>query len=120
MKEVGVDWVPCASIAKENEAVFLPGLADPVMLPHDSAALYFLQRIRDEAHRFALGYFHKVHRRSSLVSSLDAIPGIGAKRKRALLRRFGSAKRIKEAPLEEVASVKGMSQILAERVRDYL
>ncbi|NQT47622.1 MAG: excinuclease ABC subunit UvrC, partial [Chloroflexi bacterium] len=120
MKEVGVDWVPCASIAKENEAVFLPGLADPVMLPHDSAALYFLQRIRDEAHRFALGYFHKVHRRSSLVSSLDAIPGIGAKRKRALLRRFGSAKRIKEAPLEEVASVKGMSQVLAERVRDYL
>lgn len=120
MKEVGADWVPCASIAKQDEAVFLPGLADPVMLPRDSAALYFLQRIRDEAHRFALGYFHKVHRRVSLVSSLEAIPGVGAKRRRALLKRFGSAKRIKEATLEELASVKGMNKTLAGRVRDHL
>jgi len=120
MNEAGVDSIPCASIAKENEAVFLPQLAEPVMLPRDSAALYLLQRIRDEAHRFALGYFRKVHRKRSFISRLDGIPGIGAKRKQALLKRFGSVRGIKEAPVEDLTSVKGMNRRLAEQVKDYL
>lgn len=120
MKEAGVDSIPCASIAKENEAIFLPRSTDPVMLPRDSAALYLLQRLRDEAHRFALGYHHKVHHRASLASPLDAIPGIGSKRKRALLKRFGSTRRIKEASITELASVKEMTRSAAERVKEYL
>lgn len=120
MKEAGVDSIPCASIAKENEEVFLPQLAEPIVLPPHSAALYFLQRVRDEAHRFALGYYHKVHRRESFASELDTIPGIGAKRKQALLKKFGSIRNIKQATLEELVAVKGMNRSAAEKVKEYL
>lgn len=120
MKEAGVDFIPCASIAKENEAIFLPQVDEPIMLPRHSAALYFLQRVRDEAHRFALGYYHKVRQRESFASPLDTIPGVGAKRKRALLKRFGSLRGVKQATLEELASVKGMTRSVAGRVKEYL
>lgn len=120
MQELGADAVPCASIAKEKEEVFLPRVSEPIILPRNSAALYLLQRIRDEAHRFALGYYQKVRKKDSLTSALDAIPGIGAKRKRALLKRFGSVRGIKEAGIEEIASVPGMTSSLAERVKGYL
>ncbi len=120
MKEAGVDSIPCASIAKENEAIFLPGVAEPILLPPHSAALYFLQRVRDEAHRFALGYYHKVRRRESFASTLDSIPGIGAKRKGVLLQKFGSVKGIRQATVEELTAVKGMTRSVAERVKEYL
>jgi len=120
MKEAGVDFIPCASIAKENEAIFLPQVDEPIMLPRHSAALYFLQRVRDEAHRFALGYYHKVRQRESFASPLDTIPGVGVKRKQALLKRFGSLRGVKQATLEELASVKGMTRSVAERVKEHL
>ena len=120
MRQAGVDSIPCASIAKENEAIFLPGSADAVMLPRSSAALYLLQRVRDEAHRFAHGYHQKVHRRALFASPLDTIPGVGAKRKRALLKRFGSAKGVRGASVEELAAVGGMTRSVAERVKEYL
>ena len=120
MREVGLDFIPCASIAKENEAIFLPQVEEPIMLPRHSAALYFLQRVRDEAHRFALGYYHKVRQRESFASPLDTIPGVGAKRKRALLKKFGSLRGVKQATLEELASVRGMTRSVAERVKEYL
>jgi excinuclease ABC subunit C len=120
MREVELDFVPCASIAKENEAIFLPQVDEPIMLPRHSAALYFLQRVRDEAHRFALGYYHKVRQRESFASRLDTIPGVGAKRKQALLNRFGSLRGVKQATLEELASVRGMTRSVAERVKEYL
>jgi len=118
MREMGADSIPCASIAKENEAIFLPDTAEPVMLPPQSAALYFLQRVRDEAHRFALGYYHKVHSRGTFASALDSIPGVGVKRKRALLRNFGSVKGIMQASVEDLAATKGMSRSVAEAVKE--
>ena len=120
IKEAGLESIPCASIAKENEAVFLPQISEPIMLPRNSAALYLLQRVRDEAHRFAQGYHLKVRHKESLASSLDNIPGVGPKRKRALLRRFGSTSRIKEASLDELVSVRGMTRPVAEKVKEYL
>jgi excinuclease ABC subunit C len=118
MKEAGVDSIPCASIAKENEAIFLPQAAEPIMLPPHSPALYFLQRVRDEAHRFAVGYYHKVHSRESFTSALDAIPGVGVKRKRALLKKFGSVKGVRQASVEELAATKGMSRSVAKVVKE--
>lgn len=118
MKEAGVDSIPCASIAKENEAIFLPQAAEPIMLPPHSTALYFLQRVRDEAHRFAIGYYHKVHRRESFASTLDSIPGVGAKRKRALLRKFGSVKGVRQATVDELTEIKGISRSVAEVVKE--
>lgn len=107
-------------LAKQEEEVFLPGRPDSLKLPRDSLALQLLQRIRDEAHRFAVGYHRKVRTRESRRSILDEIPGIGPKRRSALLRRFGSIKAIAEAPLEDLARVKGMNEPAARRVLDHL
>lgn len=118
MEEVGVGSIACASIAKEEEAVFAPHLAQPIVLPRESPALRLLQRARDEAHRFALGYYRKVHRRHTFASSLDGIPGVGAKRKRALLRRFGSVAAMRQASLEELESVEGMTGSAARKLKN--
>ncbi|MDM7998845.1 MAG: excinuclease ABC subunit UvrC [Dehalococcoidia bacterium] len=118
MKESGAGEVPAASIAKEEELVFLPGRGEPLRLPPGSPALHLLQRARDEAHRFALGYYRKVHLARSFASSLDGIPGLGPARRRALLRKFGSVDGIRRATVEELRSVQGMSEALARRVKD--
>jgi len=120
MEEAGVGSIPSASIAKEEEAVFLPQLAEPLSLPRESPALLLLQRARDEAHRFAVSYYRMVHRKSAFASSLDGIPGVGAKRKRALIKRFGSVMGIKGATVEELKSVEGMTEAVAKRVKDSL
>jgi len=120
MREVGVDFIPVAALAKEREELFIPEISAPIVLPRTSPALYLVQRIRDEAHRFALGYHHRVRRSEALTSALDNVPGIGPKRKRALLKRFGSVRAIKEAPIDEVAAVVGMTRSLAQRVKEYL
>ncbi len=120
MEAAGVGSIPSASIAKEEETVFLPQLAEPIMLRRESPALRLLQRARDEAHRFALGYYRKVHRRRTFVSSLDGIPGVGAKRKRALLKRFGSVAAVKRATAEELESVEGMTWSVARKVKECL
>jgi len=119
MKELEVDPIPLAAIAKENEDVFLPDVAEPLRLPRDSQALYLLQRIRDEAHRFALSYHLYVRKKAALKSEWY-VPGIGPKRKRALLKKFGSVRAIKEASMEELMSVPGMTKQLAERVKEGL
>ncbi len=119
-KEIGAGSVAVASIAKENEEVFLPRQKEPVVLPRSSPGLQLLQRVRDEAHRFALGYHTRVHRRETFASALDDIPGIGPKRKRSLLRKFGSVNAIRQAPIAELAAAKGMSQSQAERIKRYL
>ncbi len=120
MKEMGADFIPVAALAKEREELFRPEIAEPIVLPRTSPALYLVQRIRDEAHRFALGYHQRVRRAEYTASALDNVPGIGPKRKRALLKKFGSVKAIKEAPLDEVAAVIGMTRSLAQRVKEYL
>ena len=120
MDEIGVTSVPVASLAKEREEVFIPKRAKPIIMPYSSPGLQLLQRIRDEAHRFALGYHHKVRRKQALASALDAVPGIGPQRKRSLLRHFGSVQAIKEASLEELAATSGMNLSLARKIKEYL
>jgi len=120
MKELGLDSIPVASLAKEKEEVFIPGKSEPLDIPQTSAALYLLQRIRDEAHRFALGYHQRLRQKEGIASALDSIPGIGPKRKKALLKKFGSVRGIKEASTDELSGVAGMTSKLAEKVREYL
>ena len=120
MGETGTSLVPVASLAKEQEEVFLPDSPLPIQLPRSSPALQLLQRLRDEAHRFAINYYQRLHRGRSLGSVLDEVPGIGPRRKRALLRKFGSLVAIKEASAEELAALPGMSRRLAERIKGNL
>lgn len=119
LKETGTD-VPVASLAKENEEIFIPRRKEPVVLPKSSPGLQLLQRLRDEAHRFAISYYASVHRRKSFASALDDIPGIGPRRKSALLRQFGSVQRIREASVEELVAATGMSHDQATRIKEYL
>lgn len=119
LDELGLD-VPIAALAKEREELFVPGRSEPIVLPRESQALFLVQRIRDEAHRFALT-FHRTRRtRTVLHSVLDEIPGIGPRRRRELLRRFGSVEGIRRASIEELAAVPGISRALAERIKTEL
>jgi excinuclease ABC subunit C len=119
MKEAGAADVPLTGLAKENEEIFLPNRSSPLVLPRNSPGLQLLQRVRDEAHRFAVGYHQKVHSKASFVSALDSITGIGPKRKRTLLKKFGSVQGIQKASIAEIASL-GISQGLAERIKHSL
>ena len=118
--ELGLDDIPLASLAKENEWLYVPHTPEPIILPRSSQALYLVQRIRDEAHRFAITYHRDLRSKSSLTSPIDLVTGIGPKRKRVLMRRFGSLKGIKEAPLEEIAAIPGMTRSLAIRLKQTL
>ncbi|MBI4303573.1 MAG: excinuclease ABC subunit UvrC, partial [Chloroflexi bacterium] len=120
MQESGAESVPVASLAKENEEIFIPRQAEPVVLPRNSTGLQLLQRLRDEAHRFAIGYHRKIRRRESFASALDDIPGVGPKRKRALLKRFGSVQAIRDAPIEEITTTEGMTRGAAKKLKEYL
>lgn len=112
--------IPMIGLAKQYEEVFLPGRSDPIVLPRDSAGLFLLQRVRDEAHRFAITY-HRVSRgRGALRSSLDEVPGVGPKRKRALLKQFGSVDAIRKASVADIASVPGMTSRTAAALKERL
>jgi len=119
-QELGLDSIPMASLAKENEEVFIPGSPKPVYIAKDSPALHILQRARDEAHRFAISYHRKLRHKEGITSVLDNIPGIGPRRKKALLRRFGSIEAIKEASSEELSQIQGVTPALAQKVKEYL
>jgi len=120
MREVGVGFVPTASLAKENEEIFVSKKRESITLSRGSPGLQLLQRLRDEAHRFALGYHQKIRKRQTFASALDTIPNIGPKRKRTLLKQFGSVQAIREASIEELATTRGMSKNLAQKVKEYL
>jgi excinuclease ABC subunit C len=120
MDELGITDVPLAGLAKRFEELHVPDQAAPVVLPRRSQALYLVQRIRDEAHRFAITYHRDVRGKRALRSELDDIAGIGPGRKKALLKRFGSVRRIREASLDEVAATPGISRDLAERLKSHL
>ena len=94
----------------------MPGLPQPLVLPANSQALYLLQRLRDEAHRFAVTYHRKLRAKSQTKSALDELAGVGPARKRALLRVFGSTRQMRSATVDEIASVPGISRSLAERI----
>jgi excinuclease ABC subunit C len=120
LTEQGLENVPAIGLAKAHEEVFRPGQSQPVLLPRNSEALHLLQRLRDEAHRFAIAYHKAVRRSQSLSSTLEEIPGIGPKRRRALLRRFTSLDALRQASPKELASVEGMNENLASRVLEAL
>jgi excinuclease ABC subunit C len=112
-REGGLSQPLMIALAKTEEEIWLPGERTPVRLPPDSPALHLLQRIRDEAHRFALSYHRLLRRKGTLHSWLDEIPGVGSKRKKALLEHFGSRERLRTASLEELQAVPGISAALA-------
>ena len=118
--ELGINDIPLASLAKENEELFTPQMSEGVMLPRNSQGLYLVQRARDEAHRFAITFHRERRSKKSVSSALDLVPGIGPKRRRMLIRRFGSVRGISGASVEEVASVPGMTLTLARKVKEYV
>ena len=120
MRDLGVDHIPTFGLAEAEERLCAEDRPGWIELPRGSQALFLLQRLRDEAHRFAITYHRKLHRRASTQSRLDEVPGIGPKRKKALLQHFGSLKAIREATVEEVAQVPGLNRELAERVKEAL
>lgn len=120
MLHLGLGDIPIASIAKREEEVFVPDSPEAIRLPRNAPALFLLQQVRDEAHRFAITYHRKTRGRRSLRSALDLVPGIGPARKRALIRRFGTVKAIREASEIELASTPGMTVRLAGKVKEYL
>jgi excinuclease ABC subunit C len=120
LDELGLTNICVIGLAKENEEVFVSRQHLPVPFPMHSRALYLLQNVRDEAHRFALGYHHHVHKERSFVSALDGIRGIGPQRKKALLKNYGSIRKIREASLSDLAGVPGVSLSLARHLKENL
>ena len=118
--ELGINDIPLASLAKENEELFIPMMSEGIMLPRNSQGLYLVQRARDEAHRFAITFHRERRSKKSVQSALDLVPGIGPKRKRMLIRRFGSLRGVSKASVEEIAAVPGMTLSLARSVKNYV
>ena len=118
--ELGINDIPLASLAKENEELFIPMMSESIMLPRNSQGLYLVQRARDEAHRFAITFHRERRSKKSVQSALDLVPGIGPKRKRMLIRRFGSVRGISSASVDEIAAVPGMTLSLARSVKNYV
>ena len=114
------DDVPIVGLAKEREEIFRPGNPVPIVLPHETGALKLMQRIRDEAHRWANGYHQLLMTRRISVSVLDECPGVSAARKQALIKQFGSVTRLRRATVAEIASVPGISSRLAEGISHFL
>jgi excinuclease ABC subunit C len=112
--------VPVASLAKQNEELFVPGRSAPILLPRQSQGLYLVQRIRDEAHRFAITSHRNRRTKEGLASRLDIVPGIGPARRKQLLNHFGSIEDIQEAPLEELTAVPGITEKIAQSIKAHL
>ncbi|HET6166325.1 MAG TPA: excinuclease ABC subunit UvrC, partial [Marmoricola sp.] len=118
LDELGIDDVPVCGLAKRLEEVWLPGERDPVILPRTSEGLYLLQRVRDEAHRFAITH-HRSRRSKSMVESLlDDVPGLGEVRRKTLIRHFGSLKKLRAATVEEIAQVPGIGPATATAIAE--
>jgi excinuclease ABC subunit C len=116
LEDLGIDDVSLVGLAKRLEEVWLPHQPYPVILPRTSEGLYLLQRVRDEAHRFAIAYHRQKRSKAMTVSALDDVPGLGETRRKALLRKFGSIKRLRAASAEEIAEVPGIGPRTAEAV----
>ena len=120
LAELGIDDVALVGLAKRLEEVWLPGEEHPVVLPRSSQGLYLLQRVRDEAHRFAITYHRQRRSRSMTASELDGVPGLGSSRRAALLKHFGSVKRLRAASVHDIAEVPGVGPATAQAVVDAL
>ena len=120
MQRLGLHELPIIGLAKEFEEIYQPGRAMPLQLPPDSGALRLLQRIRDEAHRFANTYHQLLMKKRIGESVLDDCPGVSQNRKNLLLRKFGSVQRLRKASVETIALTEGIGQKLAEEVHRFL
>src|SRR6185436_6448548 len=118
LAELGLGHQPVVSLAKKEELLFLPGREEPVVLPRSSPVLQLVQRVRDEAHRLAVGFHRRTRDRRTLHSELDEIPGVGPARRKKLLSRFGSLRAVKAASLAELVASVGSAT--AARIRSYL
>jgi excinuclease ABC subunit C len=112
--------IPAIGLAKRLEEVYFPERPDPLLIPRGSEALFVLQHLRDEAHRFAVTYHRQKRERRALASPLDDVPGVGPSRKKALLKRFGSLARLARAEVEDIASTPGIGPELARAVHERL
>jgi len=119
MRELGFDSIPAFGLAKEHEYLFGEGRPDPIILPRNSESLLLIQRIRDEAHRFAVSYHRKLRGKKSLKSILDDIPGIGPKRRKTLVQHFRSIAAIRNATVEQIAALPGINRDVAEAVYEF-
>jgi excinuclease ABC subunit C len=120
LQKLGLHELPIIGLAKEHEEVYRPGESYPVIIPHERGALKLLQRIRDEAHRWANGYHQLLLGKRVAESLLDDCPGVSDARKAALLKAFGSVTRLRKATVEEIAEVPGISKVLAQGVKEFL
>jgi len=120
LSELQLDEIEAIGLAKRHEEVFRPGQSEPHMLPQDSKALLLLRQIRDEAHRFAITYHRKLRGRRNLSSILDTVPGVGKKRKTALINHFGSLQKLSEASMEEISSLPEIPESIAEKIVEIL
>lgn len=120
LQQLGLHEVPIIGLAKEFEEIHRPGRAEPLLLPHNTGALMLLQRIRDEAHRFANGYHQLLMKRRIAESLLDDCPGVSQHRKQLLLKKFGSVARLRRATVDEIAATEGIGRKLAEQVAQFL
>ena len=119
LEELGLD-IPVCGLAKADEEVFVPWDETPVVLPTGSASLYLIKQVRDEAHRFAITFHRELRDKAMTVSILDEVEGIGPRRKKDIMKHFGSMKRLREASVEEIAAVKGVSEDVARALYDTL
>jgi excinuclease ABC subunit C len=119
LSSLGLD-IPVCGLAKSDEEVFVPWDETPVVLPSGSASLYLIKQVRDESHRFAITFHRELRDKAMTVSVLDDVPGVGPKRKRAIMRRFGSLKRLRAASVEDIAQVPGVPTEVAQAVYDAL
>jgi excinuclease ABC subunit C len=120
LAETGVEGVPVAALAKREEELFVAQWEDPIVLPGGSPSLYLVKRVRDEAHRFAIAYHRELRGKAMTASILDEIPGVGPTRKQALVKTFGSVRRLRAAGVAEIAAVKGISEALAQDIAEFL
>ena len=114
------DKVPVVGLAKQEEEIFFPNKPDSLILPHHSQGHYLVQRIRDEAHRFAITAHRARRTKQGMASALDSLPGIGPVKRKALLKHFGSVDKIREASVVELSAVPGINKALAESIKAHL
>jgi len=120
LERMGLGAIPTFGLAKQQEELFQPDHSEPIRLPLDSAALFLVQRVRDEAHRFAITFHRVVRKKDAFASALDGISGLGPARRRALLRQFGSVENIRSASLDELTNVKGITRPVAAAIKEML
>lgn len=120
LSEYGLDHLPIFGLAKRQEEIFVPGQEQAICLPRNAQGLFLVQRIRDEAHRFAITAHRRARTKIGLASTLEAIPGVGPQRRKALLTAFGSIDKIRAASAQELATVPGMTLKVAQRIKEFL